>query len=255
MCWHDLDYGTMIRFNVANGANCIEIGKIGEITHFGGLYDMTLYPGSGNQDIVHIDRLSDWHMERIYMNQPKRHGFHVSSTGDSWNLWVKDCLIENAAGAGIRLEGGAGAGVILKSYFLNNYFYANNIDLEIGALDGTDGKVRLCQFHNNQHFNTTGIGFKMYRKVESILVMGHIFYRTIGDAIDIDDDGAANKCSRINIGPLQIDGQGITPNGLDIQGYTDHVIIDNYQIWGVTGTSVNQGVDTTNITKGEGYES
>jgi len=255
MCYHDLDYGTMIKFNVGSGVHCIDIGKTGDTMHFGGLYDMTLFMGAGDRDVVHLDRVSDWHMERVYMNQPKRHGLHVESTGDCWNLWVKDCLIENAAQVGIRLEGGAGAGVILKSYFLNNYFYANGIDIEAGALDGTSGKVRLCQFHNNQHFNTDGVGMKLYRLVEQILVMGAIFYATGGDAIDIDDDGAGNKCSRLNFGPLQIDGQGTTPNGVDLGGYTDHVVIDNYQIWGVTGTAVNQGVNVTNITKGDGYES
>jgi len=233
MCYHDLDYGTMIRFNLGSGVHCIDIGKTGDTVHFGGLYDMTLFPGSGDRDVVHLDRVSDWHMERVYMNQPKRHGLHVESTGDSWNLWVKDCLIENAAQVGIRLEGGVGAGVILKSYFLNNYFYSNGIDVEAGALDGTSGKVRLCQFHN----------------------MGAIFYATGGDAIDVGDDGAANKCSRLCFGPLLIDGQSTTPNGIDLGGYTDHVVIDNFQIWGVTGTAVNQGVNTTNITKGDGYES
>ncbi len=255
MCWHDQPYGTMIRFNLADNVHCIDIGKTGETAHFGGLYDMTLYQGSGNRDVVHMDRVSDWHMERVYMNQPKRHGFHVESTGDSWNLWVKDCLIENAAQAGIRLEGGAGSGVILKSYFLNNYFYANNRDIEIGALDGVEGKVRLCQFHNNQHFNTVGVGFKMYRRVEAIICMGHIFYSTGGDAVDIDDDGAANKCTQININSFIIDGQSATPNGIDLQGYTDHVVIDSGQIYGVTGTAVNEGVNVTNIKKGDIYES
>jgi len=255
ICWHDLDYGTMIRFNVAGGVHCVAIGKMGEATHFGGLYDMTLFPGTGDRDVVHLDRVSDWHMDRVYINQAKRHAFHVESTGDSWNLWVKDCLIENAAQAGIRLEGGVGAGVILKSYFLNNYFYANNRDIEIGALDGVEGKVRLCQFHNNQHFNTVGVGFKMYRRVESIVCTGHIFYATGGDAIDIDDDGAANKCTRINIGALIIDGQAVTPNGVDLQGFTDHVVIGPGQIFGVTGSAVNQGVNVTNIQKVGLYES
>ena len=127
--------------------------------------------------------------------------------------------------------------------------------IEAGALDGTSGKVRLCQFHNNQHFNTDGVGMKLYRLVEQILVMGAIFYATGGDAIDVDDDGAGNKCSRLNFGPLLIDGQSTTPNGIDLQGYTDHVVIDNYQVWGVTDTAVNEGVNTTNITKGDGYES
>jgi len=255
MCWHDQDYGTMIRFNVSNGVHCVDIRKTGDTVHFGGLYDMALFPGSGDRDVVHLDRVTDWHMERLYINQPKRHGLHVESSGDCWNIYVKDCLIENAAQVGVRLEGGVGSGVILKSYFLNNYFYANAIDVEAGALDGTDGGVKLCQFHNNQHFNTTGVGFKMYRKVQGILVMGHIFYACGGDAIDIDDDGAGNKCSRINIGPVQIDGQSTTPNGIDLQGYTDHVVVDNYQVWGVTGTAIVEGVNTTNITKGDGYES
>ena len=255
MCWHDMDYGTMVRFNVSNGVHCIDIGKAGEMSHFGGLFEMTLFQGTGDRDMVHLENMSDWHMERVYMNQPKRHGFHVESELDSWNLWVKDNLIENCASVGIRLEGGVGSGVILKSYFLNNYFYANNIDIEIGALDDTTGRVRLLQFHNNQHFNTVGIGFKMYRKVEAIVCMGHIFYLTGGDAVDIDDDGAGNKCSRVNLSSFIIDGQSTTPNGIDLQGYTDHVILDCGQIFGVTGTAVVEGVNTTNILKGDLQES
>ena len=255
MCWHDQDYGTMVRFNVSNGVHCVEIGKLGEVSHFGGLYDMTLYGGTGDRDMVHLDGVSDWHMERVYMNQAKRHGLNVESTEDSWNLWVKDNLIENCAGAGIRLEGGVGSGVILKSYFLNNYFYANDLDIELGALDGTTGSVKLLQFHNNQHFNTTGIGFKAYRKAQAIICNGHIFYETGGDAIDINDDGAGNKCSRININSFIIDGQSTTPNGIDLQGYTDHVIIDGGQVYGVTGTAIVEGGNTTNITKGDLHES
>jgi len=255
MCWHGLDYGTMVRFNLASGDHCIDIGKVGDTAHFGGIYDMGLYPVGGDRDAVHLDRVSDWHLERVYINQAKRHGLHVESTGDSWNLWIKDNLIENTVGSGIRLEGGAGSGVILKSYFLNNYFYANAIDIEAGNLAGDAGQVRLCQFYNNQHFNTTGIGFRLYKKCESFIIVGHIFYKTGGDAIDIDDDGAANKCSRINIGPLIVDGDGSTPNGVDIQGYTDHLVLDNYQIFDVTGSAVNQGVNVSNITKGDGYES
>jgi len=91
----------------------------------------------------------------------------------------------------------------------------SHYDALVDALDGTEGCVKLCQFHNNQHFNTTGVGFKIYRKVQGILVMGHIFYGCGGDAVDVDDDGAGNKCSRINIGPVQIDGQSMTPNGVE----------------------------------------
>jgi len=254
MCWHDLDAGTMIKFNLPSGVHCVDLDAPNTI-HFGGIYDMTFYPVSGDRDAVHLDSVSDWHMERVYMNQAKRHGFHVESIGDSWNLYVKDCLLENCAQKGIRLEGGAGAGAILKSYFLNNYFFGNHGDIEIGALDGTSGKVRLCQFHNNQHFNTIGVGFKMYRKVEQILVMGHIFYATSGDAIDINDDGEENKCFRITIGPLDIDGQGSTPNGVDLQGYTEHVVIGPGQIFGVTGSAVNQGVNVTNVNKVGLFES
>jgi len=254
MCWHGLDIGTMIEFALASGIHCIDFDAA-SIIHFGGLYDFTIYPTAGDRDAVHLDSVSDWHMERVYINQARRHAFHVQSTGDAWNLYVKDNLIENCVQKGIRLEGGVGAGVILKSYFLNNYFYANGGDVELGALDGTTGKVRLCQFHNNQHFNTVGVGMKMYRKVEQILVMGGIFYKTGGDAIDIDDDGVANKCERITIGPVNIDGQGSTPNGVDLQGYTDHVVIGPGQIFGFTGSAVNQGVNVTNVTKVGLYES
>jgi len=250
MCWHDEDYGTSIRFNVPNSVHCIDIMKTGETTHFGGLYDMTLYPGSGDRDIVHLDRVSDWHMERVYMNHAKRHGLHVESTGDCWNLWVEDCLIENTVDAGIRLEAGAGAGSIVKCYFLNNYFYNNGLDYEIGALDGTTGKVRLCQFHNNQHFDTQGPAFKMYRRVEQVLVMGHIFYKTVGNAIDINDDGAPNKCERITIGPLEVDGQSVTPTGLNVQGYTSHLVYSMAQIFGCTGDQVSIGSNTSAILEG-----
>jgi hypothetical protein len=254
MCWHGLDRGTMIEFAPPSGVHCVDFDAASTI-HFGGLYDFTIFPTAGDRDAVHLDSVSDWHMERVYINQARRYAFHVQSTGDAWNLYVKDNLIENCVQKGIRLEGGVGAGVILKSYFLNNYFYANGGDVELGALDGTTGKVRLCQFHNNQHFNTVGVGMKMYRKVEQILVMGGIFYKTGADAIDIDDDGAANKCERITIGPVNIDGQGSTPNGVDLQGYTDHVVIGPGQIFGFTGSAVNQGVNVTNVTKVGLYES
>ena len=148
------------------------------------------------------------------------------------------------------LDGGGGAGVILKSYFLNNYFYANGIDIELGALNGTSGKVRLYQFHNNQHFNTTGVCMKMYWKVEQILVMGLIFYKTSGNAIDIDDDGAANKCEQITIGSFDIDGQGSTPVGLNIQGYTAHVVYGLGQIFVCTSSSVSVGANTSDIVEG-----
>jgi hypothetical protein len=249
MCWHDLDRGTMIKFSVPNGVHCIDFDAPSTI-HFGGLYDLTVYPTAGDRDAVHLDSVSDWHMERVYINQARRHGLHVESTGDAWNLWVKDNLIENCVQKGIRLEGGVGAGVILKSYFINNYFYANNVDIELGALDGTTGKVRLCQFHNNQHFNTVGVGIRMYRKVEQILVMGGIFYKTGGNAIDINDDGAANKCERITIGPFNIDGQSLTPIGLNIQGYTAHVVYGMGQIFGCTSSSVSVGGNTSDIVEG-----
>ena len=249
MCWHGLDKGSMIQFALGSGEHCIDFDAASTI-HFGGLSDLTIHPTSGDRDAVHLESVSDWHMERVYINQAKRHGLHVESTGDSWNLWVKDNLIENVQDTGIRLEGGAGAGVILKSYFLNNYFYANDIDIEIGALDGTSGMVRLCQFHDNQHFNAVGVGLRMYRKVEQILVLGHIFYKTGGNAIDIDDDGSANKCERITIGPFNIDGQGSTPVGLNIQGYTAHLVYSLGQIFGYTTAAVQTGGNTSDIQAG-----
>ncbi len=249
MCWHGLDYGTMIEFHVPSGQHCVDIHKPGSTIHFGGLYDLTLYPTSGDMDVIHLDSVSDWHMERIYMNQPKRHGLHVQSTGDCWNLWVKDNLIENALGSGIRLEGGVGAGVILKSYILNNYFYANNIDIEAGALDGTTGKVRLLQLHNNQHFNTVSRGLKFYRKVEQVVIQGHIFYRTGGNAIDIDDDGATNKCERITLLGFNVDGQSVTPTGLKIGGYTSHIVYGPGQIFGCS-TAVDTSLNATNVVEG-----
>jgi len=254
MCWADENYGTSIVFNVPNGINCIELFKTGSAGHFGGLYDMTLYQTGGNQDMVKVESWSDWHMERIFINQAKRHGLHVQSEGDVWNLWVKDNLIENTVGSGIRLDGGAGAGVILKSYFLNNYFFSNAIDIEAGNLDGDAGQVRLCQFYNNQHFNTDGIGFKMYKKCESFIIVGHIFYKTVGDAIDIDDDGVGNRCFRINIGPLLIDGDATTPNGINLAGFTDHVLLDNFQIFDWTGAAIVEGGNITNFAKGDGFE-
>ena len=249
MCYHGLDRGTMIEFSLPNGEHCIDIDAENTV-HFGGLCDFTIYTTAGNRDAVHLDSVSGWHMERVYVNMPRRNGIYVESVGDSWNLWVKDNLIENAVNSGIRLEGGAGAGVILKSYFMNNYFYANGVDIEIGSLEGTTGKVRLCQFHNNQHFNTDGIGFRMYRLVEQILVMGHIFYATSGNAIDIDDDGASNKCQRINIGPFNIDGQSTTPVGLNIGGYTAHVVYSLGQVFGCTSNSVVTGGNTSDIVEG-----
>jgi len=253
MCWHEQDRGTMIKFNLANDIHCIDIDA-SEVIHFGGISDLTLMGGTGNRDMIHLDGVTDWHLDRVYINQSPRHGLHVESTNDSWNLWVKDCLIENCDRA-IRLEGGAGTGTILKSYILNNYFYANTIDIEAGALDDTTGTVKLLQLHNNQHFNTTGIGLKLYRKATAITCMGHIFYKTTGDAVDISDDGSANKCTRINILGFLIDGDTTTPNGIDLGGYTDHVVIDAGQIYNITGTAVNQGGNTTNIKKGDIYES
>ena len=249
MAWAGNDEATMIQFSLPSGMHCIDFDAE-SIIHFGGISDFTIYQTAGDRDAVHLDAVSDWHMERIFINQAKRHGLHVESTGDSWNLYIEDNLIENIVSSGIRLDSGSGAGAILKSYFLNNYFYANGIDIEIGALTGTQKKVRLCQFHNNQHFNTDGIGLKMYRLVEQILVMGHIFYSTGGNAIDINDDGAANKCERITIGPFDIDGQGVTPVGLNIQGYTAHVIYGLGQIFGYTTSAVETGVNTSDIIEG-----
>ncbi len=254
MCWHDQDRGTMIRFNLSNDVHAIDLDA-SNIIHFGGITDLTLLAGTGDRDMIHMDGVTDYHIERVYINQARRHAVHVESTQDSWNLWIKDNLIENSANVGIRLEGGSGAGNILKSYILNNYFYANSIDIEAGALDDTTGKVHLLQLHNNQHFNTTGIGLKLYRKATAITCMGHIFYKTTGDAIDINDDGSANKCSRLNLASFLIDGDGTTPNGIDLGGYTDHVVIDSGQIYGITGTAVNEGVNTSNILKGDIHES
>ena len=249
MCWHDQNRGTMIKFNLANGVHAIDIDAA-NLIHFGAITDLTLMGGTGDRDMIHLDGVTDWHMERVYINQARRHAVHIESTDDSWNLWIKDNLIENCT-TGIRLEGGAGSGVILKSYILNNYFYANQTDIEAGALEDTTGSVKLLQLHNNQHFNTTGTGLKLYRKVTGITCMGHIFYKTTGDAIDINDDGSANKCSRINIASFLIDGDATTPNGIDLGGYTDHVIIDTGQIYNVTGTAVAEGANTSNITKGD----
>lgn len=249
MCWHGLDYGTQVEFNLANGIHCIEIDASAP-SHFGGIYDMTLYPLAGNRDVIYLDSMSDYHIERIYINQAKRHGINVENTDDSWNLWVKDCLIENTTQSGIRLNGGAGAGVILKSYFLNNYFFANNIDFEIGSLDGVVGKVRFCQFHNNQHFNTVAQGMKFYRRCEDIIVNGPIFYDTGDNAIEIDDDGVANKCTRINFVNGNIHGNAGTPIGIDLKGYTDTVIIDDFQIHDIVGANISKGANVSNILEG-----
>ncbi len=117
------------------------------------------------------------------------------------------------------------------------------------------GQVRLLQFYNNQHFNTVDVGLKMYRCVELVICVGHMFYATGGDAVDIDDDGSQNKCSRINLSNFLIDGQSTTPYGVNLRGYTDHVILDTGQIYGVTGTAIQEGGNTTNITKGDLFQS
>ncbi len=250
MCWHGQDYGTQISFQLPDDVHAIEINKAGDTCHFGGLYDMTLYQTAGNKDLVNIDALSDWHMERVYMNAPRRHGLHVENTADSWNLWVKDCLIENAVGSAVRLGGGTGSGAVLKSYFLNNYFYANNVDFELGALDATNNLVKLIQFHNNQHFNTVAQGMRLYRKCYAINIQGPIFWKTGGNAVDINDDGAANKCERIVLANFQIDGQATTPIGVNVDGFTAHVVYDVGQIYGTTGAAVNVSGDASDIVPG-----
>lgn len=249
MCWHGLNRGTQVEFNLANGIHCIEIDA-SLASHFGGLYDMTLFPLAGNMDVIYLDSMSDYHIERIYINQAKRHGINVENTLDSWNLWIKDSLIENCTQSGIRLNGGAGAGVILKSYFLNNYFFGNNIDIELGALDGTVGLVRFLQFHNNQHFNTVAQGMKFYRNCQDIIVNAPIFYDTGDNAIEIDDDGVARKCTRINFINGNIHGNAGTPIGIALKGYTDKVLIDDFQIHDVVGANISEGVNTSNILKG-----
>jgi len=115
--------------------------------------------------------------------------------------------------------------------------------------------VKLLQLHNNQHFNTVSTALKLYRKVFSITCMGHIFYKTGGNAVEIMDDGEANRCSRVNLLGFLIDGDGTTQTGVILDGYTDHVIIDSGQIYGVTGAAITQGLNTTNIQKGAIYES
>jgi len=82
MCWHNQNRGTMIKFDLADGLNCIDIDAE-ETIHFGGLYDLTLMGGSGNIDMVHLDGVTDWHMERVYINQAQRHGVQVHSSSDS----------------------------------------------------------------------------------------------------------------------------------------------------------------------------
>jgi len=61
MCWHGEDRGTMIKFSVPNEANGGDIEAPGTI-HFGGIYNLTLYPTSGNLDEVPwtASRIDTW---------------------------------------------------------------------------------------------------------------------------------------------------------------------------------------------------
>ena len=103
MCWHDTNRGTMIKFDLSNDVHAIDLDAK-NIIHFGAITDLTLMHGTGNRDMIHLDGVTDYHIERVYINQAPRHAVHVESTQDSWNLWIKDNLIENSTNAGIRLR-------------------------------------------------------------------------------------------------------------------------------------------------------
>ncbi len=247
ICWHEGEQGTLVRFQLAPGVDAVQVGA-SEQTHFGGMRDLALVGVSGTGDLVHLGGVTDWMVERVYLNQAKAHGVHVEAGLQCWNLWFTRCLVENSSGAAIRLD--AAEDDIVKVHVAHCYFYWNGVDVEAGALGGVGGRVRYLSLGHNQHFQTQGPSLRLYRRVEAVNVVAPTVYQPTGAAVEVGDDGEANKCSRLNLVSLLVEGGGVTPVGVDLGGYTSQVVLDSSQIWGC-GQALQTGPQTSDIVVGE----
>lgn len=236
-----------------------EFYNAGNRIHFAGMSDLTLNNTDGN-DAVRVLGLADAHFDRVYINHGNLNGIYVEgSTYDMWNLWIKDCLFENLAGAGVRID--PADHDILKSHILNNYFYACDLGIVLQRVVDTGGTCSAFSIRGNHIYDMGKTGIQLWKVCDHIDISGNILYNIGTDGVNAwngirvgDANVGADKCQWVKILGNLVDGNATTRWGVSLEDFSDRILVLGNMIHGCATAAYNAEATVTNVEKSHDVE-
>jgi hypothetical protein len=235
-----------------NGQNGVISIDEAAVINFVSLSDFTIRNDQANNSI-YIRSLADAWIERLFLNHAPQNGIYIEGKLDMWNIWIKDCLIENITLTGINFD--PQSHNIVKVHILDNYLFYCDLGIKLQRTVGT-GTVKQANIHGNQLFDIGKVSIHLWKACSQIEVSENIVWRSGVDAantyngIRVGDAGVSgDKCTHIGIHDNHVDGQATTKYGISVEGFTNFITICGNDVFGCVSGSYNQDAGVTNVIK------
>lgn len=259
MTWHGQNRGTCIGTVADIAGKPVFSFDEAERIHFAGIYDLTIYNQHG-LDSIYIKSLADAHFERLYLNQGGQHGISLEGTEfDMWNLWIEDCLFENLTNHGIRID--QADHDIVKTHILNNYFFNNELGINIQQFLEEGGTAEYIDIIGNHFFTMAKNCIQLWKNCYNIKIVNNSIFRPSDETNDTsngirvgDGDAAGDKCQWIEIRGNRIDGDNRAKYGVSLEDSTDRILVLGNSINQCVTATYNAEVGVTNVLKDNNIE-
>jgi len=180
MTWQGTEGGTCIRTDGGLvDKNMFEFYNASGRFHFAGMSDLSLINYDGRNGI-YVHGVADAHFRRVYINHGALNCIYIEgSEFDMWNLWITECLFENAGQGGVKVD--PGDHDIIKTHILDNYFYACELGVCLQRDVEPGGKTSAFTIKGNHMYDITKTGIQLWKVADHIDVSDNILHN-IGTA-------------------------------------------------------------------------
>jgi len=222
--------GTLLNATMGDAQGIIEVDGAALI-HFGGVSQLSVRRAGVAGPGIRINGNADFVIEYVYIDNCVNGIFIDSTDFNQWNIWIKNCWLENCTSAGVRIDPQNNG--VLKIYVQYCYFYSNAYDIVLDDPDGGGGNLWSVFILNNQCFDAT-VGSIVVRDSYMVTVQGNLIHSNVGIAILVE------LSNRISVTDNVINAPGTY--GIMIDDVDRSIVSDNLLYSTTRGIYLNAGV-------------